>query len=66
MTLAPPVDDRTTWYKPEFVNDAALHTCYCRKPAHGRTRYWDGQQYIYKYQCREHLPAESAVYGAVA
>jgi hypothetical protein len=55
----------TTWYKPEFVNDAAGHTCYCNRPAHGRTRYWDGHQYVYKYQCREHLPADAAVYQAV-
>lgn len=54
-----PVPESTTWYKPEFPPDSITHTCYCHKPAYGRTRYWDGARSVYKYQCREHIPAEA-------
>lgn len=57
---------RTIWYEPEFVSDAATRNCYCHKAAHGRTRYWNGYQYCYRYQCREHLPAVGAMVIAVA
>lgn len=33
-----------TWYRPEFPADSTAHTCYCHKPAYGRTTFWDGQQ----------------------
>ena len=53
--------DSTTWYRPEFPSDSTAHNCYCHQQAYGRTSYWDGHRFTFKYQCRKHLPADSAV-----
>lgn len=53
---------KTIWYKPEHAREAARHTCYCHSVAVGRTRYFDGFQYKYVYQCAVHLPKVGLAY----
>lgn len=48
-----------TWYKPEHAA-AGDRKCFCRKPAVGRTCYWNGVQVSYRYQCGHHMPREAA------
>jgi hypothetical protein len=60
---APAANRNTTWYEPEFTE--AHGTCYCRATAYGRTRYWTGHEFLFRYQCRDHLLAVGAVYEAV-
>ncbi len=55
-----------TWYKPEFPDDAARHSCYCNAQALGRTAYWNGYQLSFRWHCRKHLPVEGAVHQAVS
>lgn len=48
----------TTWYRPEHTRE--IRTCagsHCDKPSVGRTRYFNGSQYRYLYQCAQHLPS---------
>lgn len=61
MTDTMPVTYRpmVTWYKPEPAA-AVSGYCFCRRPATGRTCYWDGQQLSYRNQCEQHVPSEAA------
>ena len=59
------ISDEFTWYKPEFPDDANQHFCRCDKTAVGRTTYWTGYRLLYRWQCRDHMPVEAAVYEAV-
>lgn len=55
-----------TWYKPDVPATSRGHICYCRKPASGRTVYWDGHDLTERWQCEDHLPVQAAAFKAVA
>lgn len=63
---APTMSTDITWYRPEFPEDTPGHVCYCKADASGRTSYWDGHRLRRVWQCKKHLPVESATYGAVS
>lgn len=50
----------TIWYRPEYSREP--HHCFCSEPSIGRTRYYNGLQYRYVYQCRPHLPLRAQSY----
>jgi hypothetical protein len=53
-----------TGYWPEFV-EGYTGDCYCGAKVRGRTVYWNGTTVLTRYQCRDHLPVEPAIYQAV-
>lgn len=56
----------TAWYRPEFPEDTPGHVCYCREPASGRTRFWDGHKAEVRWQCKKHMPVEPHTFAAVS